>query len=467
MRFLPRSLLGQTLTVVAIALLVAQLASAVLLVRAAENRRLAVAVNATANLQAYDAPLAVSARSPREEQRWRALQRRGRFPIEVSQESPAFIAAGQIDARATEAVAEILGEISTPPHAVHSIVRKASADPYLRDRQRPAMRRRASGWSERQILVTAVQPSQASPWFVTRVPLPRTERGMLAGIVLQTGVLFLVLMAVLYLLLRRITRPLAQLSGQVELFTRTLSSAEPLASSGPHDVARLIAAHNTMEARISSMLEEKDVMLGAIGHDLKTPLAALRVRIESIEDEVSRDKMATSIEEITQTLDDILSLARVGKSNVPPEPTELSALTQSVVEEFEDLEQPVELAETQRVVAPVHVNWLKRALRNLIANAIRYGGKARVGLAVDPSMVTISVEDAGPGIPEDKIQAMFEPFRRGEASRNRDTGGAGLGLTLARAIAEQHGGSLILSNREEGGLRAEIRLPLDSEGDSA
>ncbi|MGN6497516.1 MAG: sensor histidine kinase, partial [Tsuneonella sp.] len=194
--------------------------------------------------------------------------------------------------------------------------------------------------------------------------------------------------------------------------------------------------------------------------DLKTPLAALRVRIESVEDDAERAKMADTIEDIVRSLDDILSLARVGRASEPPERTELSALTASVVEEFEDMGEPVTLGDTQRLVAPVHVTWLKRGLRNLISNAVRYGGGAEVTLQRAGSEAVLCVTDRGPGIPADRIEAMLETFTRGEASRNRDTGGAGLGLTLARAIAEQHGGRLVLANRREGGLAAELRLPL-------
>jgi signal transduction histidine kinase len=115
---------------------------------------------------------------------------------------------------------------------------------------------------------------------------------------------------------------------------------------------------------------------------------------------------------------------------------------------------------TQRVVAPVHVTWLKRGLRNLVSNALRYGRDAEVTLLRDEDHAVLRVDDTGPGIPDGRIADMLEPFTRGEASRNRATGGAGLGLTLARAVAEQHGGTLTLSNRPEGGLRAEFRLPM-------
>jgi signal transduction histidine kinase len=133
-----------------------------------------------------------------------------------------------------------------------------------------------------------------------------------------------------------------------------------------------------------------------------------------------------------------------------------------VAEEYEDRGEPVELGATQRLALRLRATWLRRALRNLIDNAVRYGGKARVSLTAEGRSALVRIEDDGPGIPEGEIAAMMEPFARGEASRNRETGGAGLGLTLARAIAEQHGGTITLKNRDGSrGLVAELRLPLD------
>ena len=144
------------------------------------------------------------------------------------------------------------------------------------------------------------------------------------------------------------------------------------------------------------------------------------------------------------------------------ERTDLSALLAAVAEEYEDRGEPVELGATQRLALRLRATWLRRALRNLIDNAVRYGGKARVSLTSEGRSALVRIEDDGPGIPEGEIDAMMEPFARGEASRNRETGGAGLGLTLARAIAEQHGGTITLHNRTDGaGLVAELRLPLD------
>jgi signal transduction histidine kinase len=211
------------------------------------------------------------------------------------------------------------------------------------------------------------------------------------------------------------------------------------------------------------------VMLGAIGHDLKTPLAALRVRIECVEDDAERGKMAKTIEDIVHSLDDILSLARVGRPSDAVESTELSALIASIVEEYEDMDQAVSMEDMRRLALPLRGTWAKRALRNLIDNALRYGNSAVVSLqresAEGRDWAVIRVEDAGKGIPEADIERMFAPFTRGEPSRNMATGGAGLGLTLARAIAQQHGGALNLTNRMDAtgqivGLVATLRLPV-------
>ncbi|HEX9806257.1 MAG TPA: ATP-binding protein, partial [Alteraurantiacibacter sp.] len=189
------------------------------------------------------------------------------------------------------------------------------------------------------------------------------------------------------------------------------------------------------------------------------------VRIENVADDTQRAKMAATIEDITRSLDDILSLARVGRPSDPLEKTDLAALVASVVEEFEDMGEPVELGTTDRISLPLRTTWLRRGIRNLTDNAVRYSKGADVSLRREGNEAVIRIVDSGPGIPEGELETMLQPFTRGEASRSRETGGAGLGLTLARAIAEQHGGRLVLTNRRAAdgrieGLEASIRLPI-------
>ncbi len=456
----PRSLLGQVLVAVAAALLVAQAISAALLLRAGDERREQRVVSSlAAQLIAAQGVPGLTGLGPRRDGGDRPPRGMRRFRLQVSAAPPA-IPADRPEPRITAALRDIAAEQGLDAARLRVASRPAMSDPRVLER---LGRGRPVGFDSSFAdarMVLASLPLGDGRWVTARALVPARERGALRALVIQTAVLFGVLMLAIGLLLRRITRPLAALTRRVEQFAVRQDASDPPAPQGPDDVRRLIAAHNAMEARIVGMLDEKDVMLGAIGHDLKTPLAALRVRIESVEDDTERARMADTIEDITRTLDDILSLARVGRATEPPERTELAALAASVVEEFEDMGDPVELAEGPRVVAPVHVTWAKRALRNLISNAVRYAGSATVEVSREGGLAILRVSDTGPGIPESRIAAMTEPFTRGEASRNRQTGGAGLGLTLARAIAEAHGGRLVLANRPGGGLSAELRLPL-------
>jgi signal transduction histidine kinase len=464
LRLWPKSLLGQMLFAVAGALLVAQFISAALLVHSQDLRREQGVINATAFGLAYEPPLTETDRR----RNWGGrLQHSDAYPLEQDE---------QRDTSRERTLLAGLAELGVEPVNLHVTVRRVGEDPlarrWLRFRDNMPERRVLVSDTNRileedtPLVVAAMQREPNGEWVISRVPIPSHDPRTLGGIIGQTLILYFVLIGGLALLLRRITRPLAALTTRVEHFANTREIDGQIEPAGPDDTRRLIAAHNSMEARISALLDEKDVMLGAIGHDLKTPLAALRVRIESVEDDTERARMAASIEDISRTLDDILSLARVGKPTDLPENTEMTALAASVVEEFEDMGEDVMLEAADRIALPVRTTWLRRALRNLIANALRYGGgRARVSLAREGGLLAIKVEDDGPGIPENELEAMLEPFRRGDPSRNKETGGAGLGLTLARAIAEQHGGTLVLSNRRRAdgsvaGLTAAIRLPV-------
>jgi len=465
-KMLPRSLLGQMLLAVALALLVAQGLSAVLLYRSAEQRRETRAADQLAFLLA--AETRANARSTGEAP---ADERRRMRWLRVERSTASPLRRGEERQSGREALlAEALVDQGVVPADLLVTDRLLRDDPYYRSDLRDSWRwRNARDLRRGRLLLAAMRLPGEDTYSIARTPLPEGDREQLWLLIAQTLVLYVVLVGGLALLLRRITRPLAALTRRVESFAETRATEGQLAPSGPGDMRRLIEAHNAMEARIAALLDEKDVMLGAIGHDLKTPLAALRVRIESVEDSAEREKMAATIEDITRSLDDILSLARVGRPSDPLERTDLAALVASVVEEYEDMGAPVELGASERLPLPLRATWLRRALRNLVGNALRYGQRARVSLrresAPGGAWAVIRIEDDGPGIPESDIGAMLEPFARGETSRNRETGGAGLGLTLARAIADQHGGQLVLANRRDenghvAGLVAELRLPL-------
>lgn len=473
MRLVPRSLLGQVMLALGAALLIAQAISSALLYRAAEQRREQGIVHAIA-FQLLSGAERSSGRRPDGQDRHRAhsLLRTERLDsplvprlprdLRYSEGPSSPLAAG--DERLPEreeALSRVLQGQGIEVAELVVVNRVAADDPGIGRlaTKYPFVRQRIADHPF-VVTIAGLRQDGARTWQVARFPVPIRDRAIVGTLIFQTVILFLVLVGLLYFVLRRITRPLAALAERTQRFAGAGEVEEPLEATGPDDVRRLIEAHNAMQARIGSMLDEKDVMLGAIGHDLKTPLAALRVRIESVEDDGARAKMAGTIEEITQTLDEILALARIGRNHSVAETTELSALAASVVEEFEDMGEPVALVSEVRLAAPVHLTWLKRGLRNLVTNALRYAGTARVAVLREDGWAVLRVDDDGPGIPAHRIADMLLPFTRGEASRNRETGGAGLGLTLARAVAEQHGGTLTLVNRTEGGLRAELRIPL-------
>lgn len=460
-RLLPKSLHGQMLLAVALALLLAQVLAGVVIVRAERERAENRLIEALAFQLVADRPErgSVARRGP--QRRDARLQRR----LERALRNPQMVARWA-DAERQVSLRQLLESRAVPVGELVVLtrpIRPAEARNPPSSTSAPAQ---GGGLFEPggMVVVAGLQRTGDTRWTTARAPLPVRGSGPFRAMLFQSLILYIVLVGGLALLLRRITRPLAALTARVEQFGGSAPQGDPLTPSGPADTRRLIEAHNAMEARIAGLLDEKDVMLGAIGHDLKTPLAALRVRIESVENEAERARMATTIEDITTSLDDILSLARVGRPSDPLERTDLSALVASVVEEYEDMGENVALGESARIALPLRATWMRRAIRNLIGNALRYGEQARIGLVREGDTVVIRIADKGPGIPDSEIAAMLEPFARGEGSRNRETGGAGLGLTLARAIAEQHGGTLTLANRigEDGGvagLVAELRLP--------
>lgn len=307
----------------------------------------------------------------------------------------------------------------------------------------------------REVLVVAAQVKQ-DRWISVIAPMPGVPKRAVTMLLLQSLLSYVAVLLALFWIGRRISRPLRELKGAVEGFQGT-SPGEPLEEQGPSDVRSLTAAFNAMRQRMAGLMTEKDHMLGAIGHDLRTPLAALRVRLESVDDDTNRERMVATVTEMNRMLDDILSLARLGRSSEALAATDINALVEAVAADFEDLGAPVEVVEgNDRPVAEIRPALMRRAIRNLIENALKYGGSARLSVERVGKEIAIHVDDNGPGIAEDQLAEVTEPFARLEASRNRKSGGIGLGLALARGIIEEHRGRLELSNRAEGGLRATL-----------
>jgi signal transduction histidine kinase len=262
---------------------------------------------------------------------------------------------------------------------------------------------------------------------------------------------------------RRLIRPVATLAAAAERLGRDVNAA-PLPETGPTEIATAGAAFNVMAARMRRLLADRNFMLVAIGHDLRTPITRLKLRAEYMEDEEQRKKMLGDLEELEAMVSASLAVGRDTSIDEPVAPLDLSELVRTVLDETADAHP--EAADLLGFAGPDHLVVrarpfaLKRALTNLISNAVKYGGCANVMLSVeDQRQITLAIDDDGPGIPAEDIERLFQPFQRLETSRNRETGGIGLGLTIARNILRAHGGDVLLGNRASGGARATVTLP--------
>lgn len=268
---------------------------------------------------------------------------------------------------------------------------------------------------------------------------------------------FAALLAAVAWLAARVTRPLKRLTESADKFSGA-APLQPLKPEGPPDMRRAIEAFNGLSRRISDLLDEKDQMLGALGHDLRTPLASIRIRGASMRPVAERSALFSTVDGMERMIEDILTLARTGRSAEPVARVDVRALLLGVVGEFNAQGAPVELEPGEPIVWPLRPELITRALRNLVDNAVRYAGGARLGVAAEGQVLSIRVEDEGPGLPVDQLEQVLRPFARLDQSRNRATGGAGLGLAIAMSIARLHGGTVELENRAEGGLSARLRL---------
>jgi signal transduction histidine kinase len=273
-------------------------------------------------------------------------------------------------------------------------------------------------------------------------------------------VLFLSSIALLaYLVARMTMRPLKRLAQAADDLGNDINQP-PLQLDGASEIRQASSAFNAMQARIRQHIQQRTQMLAAITHDLQTPLTRLRLRLEKVADAELRDKLVGDLSAMQGMVREGLELARSMDTIEPMQPLALDSLLDSVCSDAADAGQAVTLAGQVGLPVMARPLALRRCLINLLDNAVKYGQSARVTVQRDAGSAVIRIHDSGPGIAPDQLQKVFEPFYRIETSRSRDTGGTGLGLTIARNIAQQHGGSLTLENHPDGGLEATLTLPL-------
>jgi signal transduction histidine kinase len=261
-----------------------------------------------------------------------------------------------------------------------------------------------------------------------------------------------------YLFARRLSAPIRLFADAAERLGRD-PRATPLALKGSKEIEIAVRAFNDMQERLRRYVEDRTAMVGAIAHDLRTPLTRMRFRIEALPED-QRAKLQTDIDQMEAMVSAALTFVRDASQPGQRTPLELSSLLESLCDEMSETGAATEVETGEKVVLEGDPMALRRLFANLLDNAVKFGGRARARVFREDRLAVVEIDDDGPGIPQQDRERVFEPFYRREPSRNRQTGGAGLGLAIVRSIARGHGGDVALVNRHGGGLTARVQLPL-------
>ena len=261
-----------------------------------------------------------------------------------------------------------------------------------------------------------------------------------------------------YVFARRLSAPIRLFADAAERLGRD-PHATPLELHGSAEIGVAVRAFNDMQERLRRYVEDRTAMVGAIAHDLRTPLTRLRFRIEALPED-QRAKIASDIDQMEAMISAALTFVRDASQPGARTPLELSSLVESLCDEMSETGAATEVETGEKVVLEGDPMALRRLFSNLLDNAVKFGGQARARVFRKDGYALVEIDDDGPGIPAQDSERVFEPFYRREPSRNRKTGGAGLGLAIVRSIARGHGGDVALVNRIGGGLTARVQLPL-------
>lgn len=313
-------------------------------------------------------------------------------------------------------------------------------------------------WRHREALLVAAGLGDGA-WLNARVRLRPAPLRWAPPLLVSVGLAGLAVGAIVWVFVGRLLRPMEALAHAADRLGGG-ERPEPLPLSGPTEARRLADAFNRMAERLTRLLDERARTLAAIGHDLRSPVTAMRLRVEMVDDPETRERLGVCLDEIETLTEAALALARGAGAEEARERVDLGALLASLVAELTEAGATASLDAPAGVVLDARPVALRRALRNLGENAVRYGAAARISLGRDGAVARITVDDNGPGIPERERERVFEPFVRLETSRSRDTGGTGLGLSIARAVVEGHGGTIGLGDAPGGGTRVTVTLPL-------
>ena len=450
MRLLPRSLFGRIVLILAGGFLATQLITTAIAIA----DRSALVFRAGANQAATrigDVVRTMTAASPAE--RTRILQAISNDTLKVIYGKPA----------GSDAVAGEESELMTTARDALALAlqpgvgfRVIDARPvylnadswYAREfRERPGVRMFATVLLPDGVWITveSIVPARASRWVIR----------MFRNLAIVDGVMVILC----FFAVRLVTRPLSVLANAAEDLGRNIDRP-PLPERGANELVRASRALNAMQDRLKRYVDTRIKILAAMSHDLKTPITRMRLRAEMLDDAHVKAKFIKDLDDLQQmvgsTLDYMRGLAEGGEAL---QPIDVTALVSSLKEDAEEAGHTVTVSGDARSPVMGRAQALKRCLQNLIDNALAYGRRADIALRDEGGALTIAISDDGPGIPEGDIERVFEPFYRVEGSRNRNTGGSGLGLSIARNIAQAHGGSVRLRNLARGGLEATLRIP--------
>lgn len=456
-RFLPRSLFGQTLLILLAGLVVSHLIGAWIYT---SDRRQAVEAVAGLALAPRVANLTRLIAETPATSRARIIEGLSdpTFRVELTAAPPPFVDAATQGSAADAIAGFLLRDLPAGSvKQVRSAIDGNFGPPFAMMRSRimpfgPMMH----GGVWRGLQVALELPD--GQWLSFATVLPDTGRAVSWQFTAAMAIMAIIVIIASGWAVRRLTAPLRTLASAAERLGKNVS-APALPEIGTVEMQQASRAFNEMQARIKRLVESRTQMLAAISHDLRTPLTLLRLRSENVESRDDRERMLATIANMEEMIAATLAFARDEAKAEPRYPTDLAALVASIVDDMADAGRPVTLDPAEPMIYPCQSAALKRALINLIDNAIQYGKTAHLALVTTAKALIITVDDDGPGIPDAELPRVFQPFYRLEASRSRETGGTGLGLAIALSIVQAHGGNITLTNRPQGGLRAAVILP--------
>jgi len=308
------------------------------------------------------------------------------------------------------------------------------------------------------LLLVSMRIADAS-WANFSIARLTGVHGSLSNIIASTSLMAIGVLLLSILLLRSVTRPLRELASATQ---RLYVDGDPktIVVAGPREIRELATAFNELQRRVKKLIDDRTLTLAAISHDLKTPLTRAQLRVEDLDNAELREQIDGDLAEMLAMVDSTLAFLKGDQTGEPVQDFDLKAILDSICDDLSDAGHHVTFSPTRNIVLRGRHLALKRAFNNLIANAAKYATTVTVAMACRDGAVEVLIDDDGPGIPADQREAVFQPFYRIEASRNRATGGTGLGLTVARTIIRGHGGDVTLHDAPSGGLRARVHLPL-------